>query len=123
VAEKREILALTDVKIVAEEVTIKNYYKKDEVPFTIFAFVASGGQKFDNADFNQGELCVKMINCPDEIDFYVDNKGYLIVRGTNADRYSIDGDGDLVYLDDGYDYVIYMTEIVYYSAEPVWVTI
>lgn len=78
-------------------IDIFTFYNDGLAPFTILAFIASEDATINDTLIEQGDLVIHMINSPEFIDYFLDSSGNLIVLGDDADNYSIDGDGNLIY--------------------------
>lgn len=60
-------------------------------------FISESVQVVNTIPFIEGELGISMNNYPNEIDFEIDQDGNLIVIAEDAEKYSIDENGDLIY--------------------------
>lgn len=66
---------------------------------TINSFINNNltNQFSNNKKIIPGELCLTMKNHLKDIDFEVDFEGNLIVHAEDADNYSLDSEGNLIY--------------------------
>lgn len=63
---------------------------------TISAFLSDEVSNQDGVPYIEGELIIKMVNFPDQIDYDINNQGELTVTSPDANDYSIDNNGDLI---------------------------
>lgn len=57
----------------------------------------SGEEIVNNNDILEGELCLLLKNTLKKISFEIDINGNLIVNAEDANNYSLDGEGNLIY--------------------------
>lgn len=98
--ETVELEVQTTVSIIGDAISIRTYYDTSEVDTdTIEAFISDVVQIIDGVPIIEGELCIRMEDSayPSDIDYTINEDGELIVTSDNADNYSIDSAGDLIY--------------------------
>ena len=96
--EQKTIETKTSVSIVGSAISIRAYYDADvDVINTILAFISDIVQTVDGVGFIEGELGITMQNYLTDIDYSIDASGNLIVFAGDADNYSINFDGNLIY--------------------------
>lgn len=61
------------------------------------AFIAQNNGYKNGVPFNSGDGLITAENYPTLIDLWMDNNGHLFVKGEDADNYSIDSNGHLIY--------------------------
>lgn len=97
-AETKIIETQTLVTIVGSAISIKAYYETGvSSGNTLLAFISDIVQTVDGVGFIEGELGITMENYPTAIDYEIDNDGNLIVIADDAEHYSIDSSGSLIY--------------------------
>ena len=78
--------------------TIQAYtYYNDGLPNLIDLLLSITNGSRNNVLFKEGELIVLMKNYPQDFDVQVSNRGELVIFGEDADHYSINADGELIY--------------------------
>ncbi len=90
---------ITELNVVSEQISIKTrYLDLSELPFTIEAFISEEVAVQDGVSYIEGELIMKMINSPNNINYYVDENGHLILMCDTGDqdKYS-NNSGNLIY--------------------------
>lgn len=94
------ISTFTSVLINNSNIQIKTEYLEEGLlPDTIEARITENVGIQDQTSFIEGELLIKMKNSPENIFYFIDNNGNLILNCTTGDQdnYSIDSDGNLIY--------------------------
>jgi hypothetical protein len=87
------------VIIIGNNISIRSYYNGQEVDInTLAAFISETVQIVESVNFKEGELGIQMTDkYPNAIDYTLDSNGNLIVFGDDAEKYSIDDTGSLIY--------------------------
>lgn len=67
-----------------------------DFPNTLRIFISTAVGFENGIGYQSGELIISLKNYPDNF-FYIDNQGHLIVVGDDANSYSIDENGHLIY--------------------------
>lgn len=92
--ETKLISTKTNVSIVGNNISIHTYYSEEE-DFVLEFFVPLEDTTVESVNFLAGDLGYTQENNNDI--FEINDKGELIVSSPNADKYSIDENGDLIY--------------------------
>jgi len=92
--ETKLISTKTNVSIVGNNISIHTYYSEEE-DFVLEFFVPLEDTTVESVKFLAGDLGYTQENNNDI--FEINDKGELIVSSPNADKYSIDENGDLIY--------------------------
>lgn len=108
-SQTKQISTLTDIEVRHSGTTIKirTFYRELEQPFIIYGFISEEDFKLNYIPFSQGELGARMIYDPERIDCEVNSEGEFIVIGENADFYSINSFGELIYNDGVGSIIVY----------------
>lgn len=59
--------------------------------------IQAGEEIINNNDVLEGELCMLLKNSLKSISFEIDDDGNLIVNANDANNYSLDSEGNLIY--------------------------
>ena len=96
--ESRIISTITEINLVGTNISIKTLYQT-ELPDTIEAFIADGVGNKNGTNYIDGELIITCKNSPQNLNYFIDNNGYLILMINTEDgsQYDIDDNGDLIY--------------------------
>ena len=98
--ETKLIPTATTLDVISNVITIFTEFLSG-LPNTINAFIAEIVATKNNIPYIEGDLVITMVNSPESIDYVIDSNGNLIVNtsaaANDADRYSIDSSGDLIY--------------------------
>lgn len=99
--EEKILLTQTSVSIIGSAISIRSYYNGEEAANdTLAAFISDIVQTVDGVGIIEGELSIQMNeNYPLEIDYTIDSNGDLIVNSDDANNYSINSSGQLIYTD------------------------
>ena len=86
------------------DIEILTFYDgdQDELPNTISAELADINKVNNSVSIDKGDLFIVMKNSPTNIDYYINSNGELVVLtpiAEDADNYTIDSDGNLIYSD------------------------
>lgn len=97
--EFKTLTTITNIIINDMNVAVNTFYNLDSLPNIIKGFIAELINTQDGVNYKEGELVFQAKNSPNEIDFYIDNKGNLIISSSTNDvsNYSIDSNGNLIY--------------------------
>lgn len=98
-SEQKLIPTITVVEENPPEIDIITYYELlFGLPHILQAFIGiDGGEYRSGVFFDHGEAGLTMKNSPEDIDGYIDPEGNLIIIGDDADKYSLDDNGNLTY--------------------------
>lgn len=91
---------ITILTISGNNIEIESEYVQDILPDTIMARITNTVGVQDSVSFIEGQLLIQMKNYPQDLTYFVDNLGNLILQINTGDgnRYSIDPeDGELEY--------------------------
>lgn len=103
-AEERQIPIITSVRTEGNSIFIKSEYFNNILPNTILALIGEDSNNIDSISYIEGELVIRMKNYPENIDYYINQNGELIVLSNtgDSDNYFINVDGELMWEgDDG----------------------
>lgn len=100
-AEEKILLTQTSVSIIGNTISIRSFYNGEEsANDTLSAFISDIVQVVDGTSIIEGELGIQMNeNYPFGIDYVIDSNGDLIVNSLDADHYSVNSNGELIYED------------------------
>lgn len=92
--ENKLINTRTNINVVGNDISIHTYYVEEE-DFILEFFVPLEDTTVESVNFLAGDLGYTQVNNNDI--FEINEDGELIVSSPNADKYSIDENGDLIY--------------------------
>lgn len=91
-SETKQISNTTSFVKVDSNISITTQYEDNQLPNITKTFIGNIVGNQDNVSYKEGELVMQAKNSPEEIDFYINNRGQLIIVGENkceVKRYSI----------------------------------
>lgn len=91
-SETKQISNTTSFVKVDGNISITTQYEDNQLPNITKTFIGNIVGNQDNVSYKEGELVMQAKNSPEEIDFYINNRGQLIIVGENkceVKRYSI----------------------------------
>lgn len=93
------INTLTELTVTGSSISIKTFYDEDLLPDTILASIPDSVGIQDGIVYSEGDLLIQMKNHPEQIDYYIDGSGNLILLTSEGDasNYSINANGELIY--------------------------
>lgn len=94
--EDKLIPTKTNVSVTGNSITIHTYYSEPTETFLQF-FIANTDSSIQGVNFTASELGYTYENVNDI--FELNKVGELVVSGAYVDRYSIDSNGDLIYIE------------------------
>ena len=95
--ETKLIPTVTSLDVIGSIIKIFTQYFEDACD-VIQIFIANVAGILGSVLYKEGELVVEIIDSsyPDSIDFFIDTGGSLVATGTNANRYLINSNGELI---------------------------
>jgi hypothetical protein len=96
--ETKVLNTRTLVTIIGANISIQSYYDQGIVNNNILeGFISDSIKTVEGMNFIEGELGIRMQNYPSKIDVTLDDNGNLVIVGDDADKYSLDASGNLIY--------------------------
>ncbi len=97
--EEKIVPSTTILEILANIIEIFTFYNIiDELPNILAMIIGDGIGTIDDTPFIENELLAVVKNYPTEINVQINSDGELLITGDDALQYSIDGNGNLIYL-------------------------
>lgn len=98
-SEEKVISTLTETTSSGEDIAIRTFYQKDDIPDTLECSIKNSVGTWSGVPFKEGELLIKMKNSPEHIVYKIDANGHLLLLISTGDesKYSIDENGHLIY--------------------------
>lgn len=91
-----EITTQSLVIQVGSSITLLNQFNNG-LPNILSALWAQDAGQRNETSYIENHLLVDMKNFPSDIDVSINDKGELIIIGEDADQYSLNTNGDLIY--------------------------
>lgn len=97
--EIKYIPIVTSTRTEENVIYVRSSYLEDILPNTLQALIVDSTDNLDNVSYIEGELVIQMKNNPEQINYYINDNGELILFTSTGDKnnYSIDVDGNLIW--------------------------
>lgn len=99
--QSKLIETITTFNVNGIDIEIITQYNPNELPDTLFAFLAEGVGVNQGIPYTEGDLVIVMKDgrYPSFIDFNFDSNGNLLVTSDDASQYDFDSEGNLIYIE------------------------
>lgn len=94
--QTKVIPTATILTVLNTAISIFTFYNTG-LPYILSAFIAQVVSSLNGVGYIEGQLIITATNYPQDIDFWVDSSGNLIILGDDANQYSLDGNGNIIY--------------------------
>lgn len=100
--ELKIIPTVTEANITGTLISIKTSYQENVLPDTIEAFISDLPGNKNLIPYTNGELIITTKNSPQNLNYFIDSNGNLILIANTGDgsKYSVDNNGHLIYTKD-----------------------
>lgn len=97
--ELKIISTVTELTVTGDDISIKTSYQENVLPDTLEARLATESGIENGTSYIQGEGLIKMKNSPENLNYYLNGNGelILIINSGDGSNYSINSNGELIY--------------------------